>query len=128
MKRLVLVALCLPLGACGWFGEKEEEETSAPGGARLVGRVAAVHAEDGFALVQGFDDLRLGEGLLLTTRGEGDRAASLVVTGEQSGRYTAADLRGGALEVGDAVFARPEPASGEALEDDIEKNPASDSL
>lgn len=107
MLRLVIPMLCLALSACGWFSEEESEPE--PEGPRLVGRVASVHGEDGFVLVQGFDDLKLGEGLILTTRGEEDRAASLVVTGERAGRYAAADVKGGTVEVGDAVFARPAP-------------------
>lgn len=113
--------ICLVLTACGWFDGPEE--AVEPEGPRLVGRIASVHADQGFVLVQGFDELKLGEGLLLTTRGEDDRAASLVVTGERAGRYTAADLKGGSVEVGDPVFARPK-AEEEAPEDpETQKNP-----
>ena len=105
MRRLLSYALCLFLPACGWFGE--EEEVEEPTGPQLVGRIAAVHEEHGFVLVQGFNDLKLGVGLLLTTQGEGDRTGSLMVTGERSGRYSAADIKSGDFEVGDAVFARP---------------------
>ena len=114
MHRLLCLLPILCLAACGLF--EEEEEKDEPTGPRLVGRIAAVHEDHGFVLVQGFDELKLGEGLLLTTRGEDDRSASLVVTGERSGRYSAADLKGGQVEVGDAVFARPkvedEPSEG----------------
>ncbi|MCH7227722.1 hypothetical protein [Haloferula sp. A504] len=106
MHRFPSFLLCLLLSSCGWFSE-EEEEVEEPSGPQLVGRVAAVHADHGFVLVQGFNDLKLGVGLLLTTQGEGDRVGSLMVTGERSGRYSAADIKAGDIEVGDAVFARP---------------------
>lgn len=105
MRRFPSLALCLFLSSCGWFSE--EEEVEEPSGPQLVGRIAAVHEEHGFVLVQGFNDLKLGVGLLLTTEGEEDRAGSLMVTGERSGRYSAADIKAGQIEVGDAVFARP---------------------
>lgn len=105
MCRFLSFASCLLLSACGWFSDDEEIEE--PVGPRLVGRIAAVHSDHGFVLVQGFNDLKLGNGLLLTTQGEDDRAGSLMVTGERSGRYSAADIKAGDIEVGDAVFARP---------------------
>lgn len=105
MRRFLSFALCLSLSACGWFSK--EEEVEEPTGPLLVGRIAAVHANHGFVLVQGFNDLKLAGGLLLTTQGEGDRVGSLMVTGERSGRYSAADIKAGDIEVGDAVFARP---------------------
>ncbi|GAA5477624.1 hypothetical protein [Haloferula helveola] len=103
----ILCALaCLLTAGCGLFGSDDEPEES-PTAAKLVGRVASVHEADGFVLVQGFDDLKLGDGLLLSARGEGEQTATLVVTGERMGRYTAADLKSGSVSVGDSVYARP---------------------
>ena len=74
---------------------------------RLVGRIASVHDSEGFALVENFGNLKLGEGLLLSTRGENERTATLVISGERLGRFAAADLKSGDVAVGDAVYARP---------------------
>ncbi len=108
MQRPVLVSLILSIAACGWFSDEEPEPE--PEGPRLVGRVASVHADHGFVLVQGFDDVKLADGSMLTSRGEDERSASLLVTGERAGRYSAADVKAGTVEVGDAVFARPKVA------------------
>ena len=95
------------MGACGWFGEEEEEKEVSKTAPRLVGRVASIHESEGFVLIENFRSLTLGEGLLLSTRGEEGRASTLVVSGEKMGRYAAADLKSGTLEVGDEVYARP---------------------
>jgi hypothetical protein len=68
--------------------------------------VASVHAKEGFVLIEGYGEVVPAAGLLVTTRGEG-RAATLSVTGERSGRYAAADIKGGEVAVGDAAYGRP---------------------
>ena len=54
-------------------------------------------------------------GTILTTRGENDRTANLLVTGESLGQFAAADLKSGALEVGDAVYSRHVPQASEPV-------------
>jgi len=107
LPRLLLVPWFCLLGACGWFADKEEEEEVSKTAPRLVGRVASIHEAEGFVLVENFRSISLGEGLLLSTRGAEGRAATLVVSGERMGRYAAADMKSGNLEVGDEVYARP---------------------
>ncbi len=107
------LGLCLAglLSGCGGFGgaeekEPEEESRTAP---RLVGTIASVPRDQGFVLVEGFGEWRLGEGLLLSSVGEQERRASLKITGERMGRYAAADILSGQVESGDRVYARPMP-------------------
>lgn len=109
LHRSCLLTLCLATASCGWLRTPEQPTPSPTNVPQLVGRVASLHADDGFVLVQCLDDRKLAEGLLLTTRGDENRSASLIVTGERSGRYAAADLKGGEIEPGDAVFARQKP-------------------
>lgn len=105
--RLLLIPLACSVGGCGLFSDEVEEEEVSKTAPRLVGRVASIHEAEGFVLVENFRSLSLGEGLLLTTRGDDNRAATLVVSGERMGRYAAADLKSGDLVVGDEVYARP---------------------
>jgi hypothetical protein len=53
----------------------------------------------------------MAEGGLLSSIGSAGRTASLVVTGEKLGKHAAADIRSGAVEVGDPVYHRPIQAS-----------------
>jgi hypothetical protein len=96
--------------ACG-VGEDEEPEAPATTAPRLVGRIASVHRSEGFALVENLGNLKLEQGLLLSTRGEERRTATLVVSGERLERFAAADIKSGDVSVGDAVYARPLLAS-----------------
>lgn len=101
-----ILLISIGLVGCQYIEEKPEPEKPTTV-ARMVGRVASIHESDGFVLVEGFGDTRLGDGLLLTTKGPMGRTASLMVTGEKLGRYSAADIKAGELEVGDAVYAQP---------------------
>lgn len=108
--------------SCGLFdGEKDEEEKKESATApKLVGRIASINEGQRFALIEGYGDWRLGEGLLLSSfGGENERSATLTVSGERMGRYTAADWKSGELKVGDQVYARPlkaaEPEVAEVL-------------
>ena len=107
LSRWITVVAAFSMAACGWFGEEEEEKEVSKTAPRLVGRVASIHESEGFVLIENFGSLTLGEGLLLSTRGGDGRAATLVVSGERMGRYAAADMKSGILEVGDEVYARP---------------------
>lgn len=106
LKWAGLVLGSFVLLACG-VGEHEEREAVSKTAPRLVGRIASVHATEGFALVEGFGSLKLVAGLLLSSRGDEERTATLVVSGERLGRFAAADLKSGDVAVGDAVYARP---------------------
>jgi hypothetical protein len=93
------------LACCLFSCARNAEEPEAAGSAlrQVVGRVAAVHAEDGFVLVQSFDDRRLPAGSLLVTPGDESGPASLKLTGERAGRYSAADILSGKPQSGQAV-------------------------
>lgn len=123
MRCVSLLVLCLALPSCGWLSDPADERPETPEGPLLVGRVASVHPGEGFVLVEGFDVVKLQEGRILTSRGQDGRNASLEVTGERSGRYTAADHKAGEVQVGDAVFARPLDIEPSTIHEDIEKNP-----
>jgi hypothetical protein len=95
------------IASCGIDGEEEKDEAEAPPlPTRLVGRIATVHRAEGFVLVEGYGEHTLGEGQLLSGIGSGGRTSSLLVTGERMGRFAAADLKSGSVEVGDFVYAR----------------------
>lgn len=101
------VPIVFAMGSCGWFAGEEDDEPISKTAPRLVGRVASIHEAEGFVLVESFRSMTLGEGLLLSTRGDEGRLATLVVSGERMGRFAAADLKSGNLTVGDEVYARP---------------------
>ncbi|MFM2243085.1 MAG: hypothetical protein RLZ97_1940 [Verrucomicrobiota bacterium] len=103
MMRAPLILFSLLFLSCA---DKPEEGEKAPTAPRLIGRVASVHAKEGFVLIEGYGEVVPAAGLLVTTQGEG-RAATLSVTGERSGRYAAADIKGGEVAVGDAAYGRP---------------------
>lgn len=106
----------------GCAGEEEAAEPeptrSAP---RLVGRVASLHAGEGFALIESYGDWRLGEGLLLSSVGDEGQTGTLVTSGERLGRYHAADLKAGRVGVGDLIYSRPR--SEEALDSPVWQRP-----
>ncbi|MBB5350650.1 hypothetical protein HNR46_000878 [Haloferula luteola] len=106
IRSLPLVSI-FALGLLGCGASDPELETPSATAPKLVGKIASVHAADGFALVETYGEVALGQGLLLTTVGEGGRTAALTVSGEHLGRFAAADLRSGSVEPGDAVYGRP---------------------
>lgn len=113
--RLGVVGWLLAATSCGIFKKEKEVEEVAPTAPRLVGRVAMVNEPQRFVLVEGFGEWKLGEGLLLSSiGGQNERAASLFVSGERMGRFTAADWKSGEVKVGDQVYARPLKVGNEA--------------
>lgn len=115
--RSICLIPCLALLSCATdpSGKEESDEpaTTAP---RLIGRVASVPAEGGFVLIQKFGSTKLPSGTVLTSRGDEDRNANLLVTGESLGQFTAADIRSGQVLTGDGVYShhvpKPETAAG----------------
>ncbi|GAA5481851.1 hypothetical protein [Haloferula sargassicola] len=100
-----LFLLSFALWSCGT--DEPESEPVSPTAPRLVGKVASLHASEGFVLIETYGDTVLGRDLLLTTQGEAGRSASLTVSGEHLGRFAAADIKAGDVKAGDAVYARP---------------------
>lgn len=121
---MVSAVSVMALSGCG-AGDEDGPDPSSPGAPRLVGRIASVHEKEGFALVENFGNLKLGEGLLLSTRGSDERTATLVVSGERLGRFAAADLKSGDVAAGDSVYARPmsagEPSTDLEVQQSIER-------
>lgn len=97
-------ASALLMAACA---AEKEEPAPAPERPVLVGRIAMVNEVQGFALVEGYGERGIGAGMLLSSFGADERAATLVATGESIGRFAAADVKSGRLSVGDGVYARP---------------------
>ena len=98
----------LMLGFAGCESEPEEEKKPEPRGrVEIVGRIASVPPGRDFVLIQSFGDWKVRDGAILTTRGAGERSASLLVTGEKLGQFAAADIRAGEVAVGDAVLRLP---------------------
>ncbi|MFC7337230.1 hypothetical protein ACFQY0_08575 [Haloferula chungangensis] len=107
--RVALLAWLLTLVSCGLGdGEGEEEKEVSATAPRLVGQIASINEGQRFVLVEGYGEWKLGEGLLLSSfGGQNERSATLIVSGERMGRYTAADWKSGELKLGDQVYARP---------------------
>lgn len=108
MKRIRWWWLGGLLAAAGCAGSGEDGEAEAsPTAARVVGRVASLHLDEGFVLIETTGGGALGQGLLLSTLGTNGASATLVVSGERMGRYAAADFKSGDVAVGDAAYGRP---------------------
>lgn len=106
------IPLCLALCACSVFKPgKPDADTVAPAkvpeGPELVGRIASIATERRFVLIQSYGPWKREAGAVLTTRGDEDRVANLLVTGESAGLFAAADIQSGIVEIGDAVYAPP---------------------
>lgn len=86
------------------------EEKPKPKRPTLIGRIASIPADRRFVLIQSYGKWTVAAGDILTTRGPDGRTANLLATGEHLGQYAAADLQSGEVEIGDAVFDRPDPS------------------
>lgn len=99
------------MGGAWFFGcagvNKNKTEEVEPTLTPVIGRVASLHLDDGFVLVETFGQWTYTQGIRLSSMGDEGRAATLVVSGERMGRYAAADVKAGEIEVGDAVMLRP---------------------
>ena len=71
---------------------------------RLVGRIASVHKNPDFVLIQSYGTWTVPTGAILATSGTEGRAANLKVTGEKTGQFAAADIQSGSIEIGDSVY------------------------
>ena len=111
----VIALLACTLASCGLLKPAKTEDPAEKPKAdppKLVGRIASIPADKRFVLIQSYGKWMIETGTILTTRGENDRTANLLVTGESLGQFAAADLKSGTLEVGDAVYSRhvPQPS------------------
>jgi hypothetical protein len=109
---LLPVIGCLTHGSCAWQKAKAKPAAKAPAAqAKLVGRIASLPADRRFVLIQSYGVWTVATGAVLVARGPDERTANLLVTGEALGQFAAADIQSGTLEVGDAVFFLPPPAT-----------------
>ncbi|MFT4177666.1 MAG: hypothetical protein QM627_13590 [Luteolibacter sp.] len=83
---------------------------------QLVGRIASIPPERRFVLIQSYGKWTVPANSILITRGDEERSANLLATGEHLGQYAAADIRSGDVQVGDGVYYREIKESGESTE------------
>ena len=118
MHRLAIAALSLIFPFCLFSCASDDDEpipidkTGAVQRPTLVGRVASIPSDRKFILIQTYGQWTVPSGTILVTEGSNSRAANLMVTGEASGQYAAADIQSGTIEVGDAVYSRTAPPPG----------------
>lgn len=119
---LLAAALCTACSCAAWkrSGAEQDKTPARPASTApaLIGRIASVPQAQGFALIQSYGPWKAAIGTILTTRGPEQRSANLRVTGESLGRFAAADIQSGSVEVGDAVYShhlpQPEAPTAEA--------------
>ncbi len=109
--RVALAASLMALVLCGCATRRnaEEEDKPKPNPPKLVGRIASIPPDRKFVLIQSYAPWDMPIGTILTTRGEADRTANLLFTGEKLGQFAAADIQSGTVERGDAVYSRHTP-------------------
>lgn len=73
---------------------------------KLVARVASIHHEEGYALIQRYGRLKLSDDAILYTLSVDGETSNLKVSGERLGQFVAVDIMSGELNVGDAVYLR----------------------
>jgi len=105
--RLMATGLAVVLAGCA-TGENPGEEIRSTKRPVLVGRVASMPKGQDFVLLQSYGSWSVPPGVPVYCVGPEGRLANLLPTGEKLGQFLAADLRDGEVQVGDAVFYRPE--------------------
>ncbi len=120
--RWFLIPMFFALGACSLFRQNDadsgaNEPKPAKEGPELLGRIASVSPDRRFVLIQSYGSWDREAGAILTTRGEDDRVANLLVTGESLGRFAAADIQSGTVATGDAVYSLHIPSPQESTGD-----------
>ncbi|MEO0018041.1 MAG: hypothetical protein RLZZ522_1324 [Verrucomicrobiota bacterium] len=99
---LAAVLCCCGLSACS--SDQASTPPAITNAPRLIGRIGSVSADRRFVAIQSYGNWAVAAGTVLTTRGPDARTANLLVTGESLGRFAAADVQAGMIEVGDAVY------------------------
>lgn len=88
--------------------DQAEEEVDPKTRPVLVGRVASLPKGQDFVLLQSYGAWSVPPGVAVYCVGPAGRLANLLPTGEKMGQFLAADLRDGEVQVGDAVYYRPD--------------------
>jgi hypothetical protein len=104
LNILISLSLSLFLSSCADKTAETPPPTEKKDQARLVGRIASIHKNPDFALIQSYGTWNVPTGAILATMGLEGRAANLKVTGEKTGQFAAADIQSGTLEIGDSVY------------------------
>jgi hypothetical protein len=104
MAIIPLLFLTLFLSSCADKPDPTPPPIEKKEQARLVGRIASIHKNPDFALIQSYGTWNIQTGAILATIGTDGRAANLKVTGEKTGQFAAADIQSGTLEIGDSVY------------------------
>ena len=87
--------------------EEQESEKVGSASMRVVGEIVSVHAAEKFVLIKRYAQAGgFGPATLVASLGSGGGTCSLVLTGEQLGRYYAADIQEGTPSEGDVVVIR----------------------
>ena len=122
MRQLTLATLLVLLTACAKEPKKEEEVKKQPKTetTKLVARVQSRPGGKDFVLLEAYGKWTYADGVNLYSYGEGGRTAALVTSGEKLGQFVAADLKSGTVEIGDAVYHRPQRIN--------EENPQADEV
>jgi hypothetical protein len=102
------LAVTAAMTACATKPDKPQPAKNNEG-PKLVGRIASVPADKRFVLIQSYEKWNVGAGTVLTTRGDHERTANLLTTGETLGPFAAADVQSGTVEPGDAVYSQHTP-------------------
>ena len=118
---LAVVLVCGGLSACST--DPAATPPANPNAPRLIGRIGSVSADRRFVAIQSYGKWSMASGAVLTTRGPDERTANLLVTGENLGRFAAADVQAGTVEEGDAVYA-PATTEQKPSEDPADTPPA----
>jgi len=99
--------LVVLMASCSFFGKKPEKKKETKSETRLVGRVASLPIDSGYALIEAYGAWNVPTGSQLITVGNSGKGATLTVSGEKASRFAAADIQAGTPQVGDLVYFRP---------------------
>lgn len=130
MRKLTLAIFLVLLSACAKEPKKEEEVKKKPKTetTQLVARVQSRPGGKDFVLLEAYGKWTYADGVTLYSYGEGGRTAALVTSGEKLGQFVAADLKSGTVEIGDAVYHRPQRINEENPQaDEVASTPAAPS-
>lgn len=123
IRVIAAMAMACLLLSCATEATKPAEEKPKDEPPKLIGRVASIPPGKPFVLVQFYESTSQTSGTILTSRGNENRTANLLLTGEKLGQFAAADIQSGSVEAGDAVYSvhspTPKPEAPSAPETDV---------
>jgi hypothetical protein len=111
IRAIAAMAMACLLLACATEPTKPAGEKPKDEPPKLIGRIASIPPGKPFVLVQFYESTKQSNGTILTSRGDDNRTANLLLTGEKLGQFAAADIQSGSVEAGDAVYSVHSPAA-----------------